>query len=67
MQDDALTNEEIKICRISPCLKWTDKTIVANKSPPGYSDRKIKTLVTDGAFGSVRDQGCRSRQAARIT
>ena len=40
--------------------------IVDSKSPPRYSYREIETLVTDGAFGSVHERGCRSHQAAII-
>mgnify|MGYP006946539369 CR=1 FL=1 len=40
--------------------------IVDSKSPPRYSYREIRTLVTDGAFVAVRERACRSHQAARI-
>ena len=39
------------------------KIAIASWTPRGKSGVN-KTLVTDGAAGSVRERGCRSRQAA---
>lgn len=42
---------------------YKPKIAIASWTPRGKSGVN-KTLVTDGAAGSVRERGCRSRQAA---